>query len=64
MWKKHLERDDSIIVGEEVNLVFVFSWIQKQKLTLHFFPALDRSFLRSAAEFTALLGLFALLQHV
>lgn len=64
MWKKHLERDDSIIVGEESHSSQIHPlFLSPSKQTAdHSGPY--RSVLRPAAELTALLSLLSLLQHV
>lgn len=65
MWKKHLERDDSVIVGEEGYGLGFLRGINSFGRT-HILSALssDRPVLRPAAELAPLLGLLALLQHI
>lgn len=61
MWKKHLERDDSRIVGEEGALAWLHEFVEASYSTFRFFS--HRPVLRTAAQLSALLGVLTLLQH-
>lgn len=66
MWKKHLERDDSTIVGKESSHhAIIISNIRSMKeASINSCTSSDRPVLRPAAELAALLSLLPLLQHI